>query len=225
MPKNEAIAAAVAEAKEERALVKTTESTNAALALPTSMDWKKWELPMTAALLAQIPMPSRDGDKYLSPQQAAIWAIVSYEQGLSPFTGETWFNPQNNKVNLTLQGKLTRARNLGMKLGAPTFERIPADATKPCIAYKCILPTSNGKVEYTATLAEWLMPTNPNWKNRPEHMLQVRAYEKAVSFAAGVGASEDPGDRDIEDTNRQPLPTIEATPVEIIHAEVPDDAA
>jgi hypothetical protein len=204
--KAEALTQDVSGVKEER-IVKRDKAE--ALAMPESLDWKKWSLPMTASILTKIPMPGRDGDVFLTQAQAAIWAIVSFEQGLSPFTGETWFNTKTHKVNLTLQGKLTRARQLGMNLGAPKFIRIPADEKEKLIAIKCVLPTSNGTVEYTATLSEWMMPSNPNWKNRSGHMLQVRAYEKAVSFAAGVGASEQPDDRDLGE--KPEVPKIETT--------------
>ena len=212
--KSEALTQQASEVKEERIAKRDTKE---ALAMPESLDWKKWSLPMTASILTKIPMPGRDGDVFLSQAQAAIWAIVSFEQGLSPFTGETWFNTKTHKVNLTLQGKLTRARQLGMNLGAPRFIRIPEDDKEKLIAIKCVLPTSNGTVEYTATLSEWMMPSNPNWKNRAGHMLQVRAYEKAVSFAAGVGASEQPDDRDLGE--KPEVPKIQVTEAEVVHTE------
>jgi len=212
--KAEALTQQVSEVKDERIAKRETKE---ALAMPESLDWKKWSLPMTASILTKIPMPGRDGDVFLTQAQAAIWAIVSFEQGLSPFTGETWFNTKTHKVNLTLQGKLTRARQLGMNLGAPKFIRIPADEEEKLIAIKCVLPTSNGTVEYTATLSEWMMPSNPNWKNRAGHMLQVRAYEKAVSFAAGVGASEQPDDKDLGE--KPEVPKIETAAGDITHPE------
>jgi hypothetical protein len=213
--KAEALTHQVSEVKDERIAKRETKE---ALAMPESLDWKKWSLPMTAAILTRIPMPGQDGDVFLTQAQATIWAIVSFEQGLSPFTGETWFNTKTHKVNLTLQGKLTRARQLGMNLGAPKFIRIPADEKEKLIAIKCVLPTSNGTVEYTATLSEWMMPSNPNWKNRSGHMLQVRSYEKAVSFAAGVGASEQPDDKDLGE--KPEIPKIETTAAPITHPEV-----
>lgn len=210
--KAETLAQDVSKVKEERIAKRDT---GQGLAMPESLDWKKWSLPMTAAILTKIPMPAKDGDVFLTQAQAAIWAIVSYEQGLSPFTGETWFNTKTHKVNLTLQGKLTRARQLGMNLGAPKFIRIPVDDKEKLIAIKCVLRTSNGTVEYTARVDEWKMPSNPNWQKREEHMCQVRAYEKAVSFAAGVGASEQPDDRDLGE--KPEIPKIETTAAEISH--------
>ena len=204
----------VAAAKETRLAVKESQ----AIVLPDAMDWRAWSLPVTASILSRIPLPATAGESlYLTPEQAAIWAIVSYEQKLSPFTGDTWFNPRNNRVNLTLQGKLTRARQLGMNLGAPKFIRIPEDPKQVVLGYRCELPTKNGTVSYTAMYAEWAMPSNPNWQSRKEHMLQIRAYEKAVSFAAGVGVSEQPGDLDLTETDD--VPEVTVTPVEFVPME------
>lgn len=214
--KNAALETALAAAKSGREEQKTA----AQFELPDMMDWKQWRLPVTAALLARIPQKGgRDGDYFLTREEAAVWAIVSYEMNLSPFTGDTYFMRGSNRVNVTLQGKLKRARQEGFNLGAPKFERLPADITKPCVGYKCILPVSNGKqsgqVEYAAMLTEWMMPSNPNWKTRTEHMLQVRAFEKAVSFASGVGVSENPDERDIETAATEAI-DIPATAVEYI---------
>jgi hypothetical protein len=35
-------------------------------------------------------------------------------------------------------------------------------------------------VEYTAYLSEWTIPSNPNWKTRPRHMLEIRATKMAA---------------------------------------------
>ena len=110
----------------ERAKAKTGAIAKAAeIALPESLDWKKWSLPVTAELLRRVPQA--DGS-FLTSEQAAIWAIECYDLGVSPFRGDTWYNPKANRVNLTLQGKLKVARANGLNLGAPKFERLPADA-------------------------------------------------------------------------------------------------
>ncbi len=40
---------------------------------------------------------------------------------------------------------------------------------------------------YTALLDEWLVPTNPNWKQRPGHMLQLRAFTHAARYFSAIG--------------------------------------
>lgn len=43
--------------------------------------------------------------------------------------------------------------------------------------------------EYTAWLSEWIMVRNSNWLERTDHMLQTRAYDKAMENVTGVGIS------------------------------------
>lgn len=201
----------------ERARASAQESTKSItqksdFVIPDSLDWTAWGLPMTAALLRRIPQRGgRDGDYFLSAEQAVIWAVTSFKLGLDPFLGDTYLVPASNRVNITLQGKLKKARMDGLNLGAPIFQRIPEDPEKPVLGYRCSIPIGQTAqmVEYVAMKKEWEMPGNPNWKNRCEHMLQIRAYEKAVSFAAGIGASENPDDRDLEVTKPDiPTPVV-----------------
>lgn len=181
-----------------------------------SFDWKAVPPPMLAQMLVQIPFKGGAGepDYFLAPWQAMVFAMRCFELGLSPFSNEVWFNPKNNKTNVTFEGKLKLARKQGLNLGPPKFERIPADVAKPLVAYKCTIASPTGDCQYTATLKEWMVPTSPVWKAKPDHMLQLRAAEKCLSFASGIGTSELPGEGDL---GREPLslntelPAIEST--------------
>jgi hypothetical protein len=179
-----------------------------------SLDWKNLPPPMLASMLVQIPFKGSgtDPDYFLAPVQAMIFAMRCYELGLSPFSNEVWFNPKSNKINVTFEGKLKLARMAGMKLSPPRFERIPAKG--PLEAYRCEMDSPTGKCEYTAYLKDWQVSSSPVWKAKPEHMLQLRAAEKCLSFATGSGASELPDDRDLE-TGKEVatvLPEIEVRP-------------
>ena len=166
----------------------------------TSLDWKQIPPPMLAQILVSIPFKgsSDQPDYYLTPVQGMIFALRCFELGLSPFSNEVWFNPKNNKVNVTFEGKLKLARMNGMRLSPPLFERLPADATKPLVAYKCTIQAPHGKCEYTATLKEWAVAKSPVWREKPDHMLQLRAAEKCLSFATGSGSSELMGEQDLQ---------------------------
>jgi hypothetical protein len=180
----------------------------------SSFDWKAVPPPMLAQMLVQMPFKGAAGepDYFLAPWQAMVFAMRCFELGLSPFSNEVWFNPKNNKTNVTFEGKLKLARKQGLNLGPPRFERIPADATKPLVAYRCRIHSPNGDCEYTATLKEWQVTTSPVWKAKPDHMLQLRAAEKCLSFASGIGASELPGEGDLgKEPERSELPTIDST--------------
>jgi hypothetical protein len=183
----------------------------------SSLDWKNIPPPILAQLLTNMPFKGQSGepDFYLEPWQAMVFAIRCFELELSPFSNEVWFNPKNNKVNQTFEGKLKRARMMGMNLSPPTFRRIPEDATKALVAYECTIKTPQGPCTYTATLKEWRMPNSPVWRDRTDHMLQLRAAEKCLSFATGSGASELMGEQDLQVGSEAkafvPAPEVEST--------------
>lgn len=166
----------------------------------STFDWKAVPPPVLASVLVQIPFRGKDADYYLAPWQAAIWSMRCYELGLSPFSNETWFNPKNNKVNLTLEGKLSLARKNGWKIGAPQFVEERSDKNV-LISVTCKLPVyvegEKQFVEYKANMAEWAVGSSPVWREKGEHMLRLRSYEKALSWVTGIGASELPDEPDI----------------------------
>jgi hypothetical protein len=167
----------------------------------SNFDWKSVPPPMLAQMLVNIPFKGGVGepDYFLAPWQAMIFAMRCFELGLSPFSNEVWFNPKNNKTNITFEGKLKLARLQGLNLSPPHLERIPADSTKPLQAYKCTIRTPSGNCEYTATLKDWNQPRSPVWREKPDHMLQLRAAEKCLSFASGIGSSELMGEPDLQE--------------------------
>ncbi len=180
----------------------------------SSFDWKAVPPPMLAQMLVQMPFKGGTGepDYFLAPWQAMVFAMRCFELGLSPFSNEVWFNPKNNKTNVTFEGKLKLARKQGLNLGPPQFERIPEDVTKPLVAYKCTINSPTGPCQYIAYLKDWQVPTSPVWKAKPDHMLQLRAAEKCLSFASGIGSSELPGEADLgQAPDKVELPTIEST--------------
>lgn len=176
-----------------------------------SLDWRNLKPHQTALLLMQKPMvASGGGQMFLSFRQAILFATRCFELGVSPFSTEVWFDPNRASVNLTLEGKRQVARNKGIDLGPPAFEELSrewkdvarvTDAGKDAqklgftkdVGIKCKMrvgdPTIAEHVEYIAWLNEWFVPKSPVWVNKPLHMLQTRACEKAISLALGTGAS------------------------------------
>ena len=213
-------------------IVKSQQRTSAAdqqlakMAAIDKLDWKALPPPLLAQILSQIPYKGGQGepDYYLTPIQALIFAMRAFELGLSPFSNEIWFNPKNNKANVSFEGKLKLARDKGMNFGPPHFARVEREASAALLkglpqigpagkepGIKCTITVQMGstteKAEYTAWLSEWYMARSPVWKEKPEHMLQLRAAEKCISFASGVGSSEMPGEPDIAPID-QPSPEI-----------------
>lgn len=185
-----------------------------------SLDWRNMKPHHMALLLMQKPFQvSGGGTMFLNFRQAIFFATRCYELQVSPFSNEVWFDPARFSVNLTLEGKRQVARNKGIDLGPPKFEELSRDwkdvskvtqagdearkagFTKD-VGCKCTLrvgdPRHGETVDYTAWINEWYVSRSPMWQNKPQHMLQVRAQEKAISMAMGTGASAYPDERDVE---------------------------
>jgi len=185
-----------------------------------SLDWKKIKPHIMAQILTKIPYRGKRDDPpyYLSPIQALIFAIEAYRMNLSPLSDQCFFNKDAHKVNATLSGKKAMARDMGMNFGPPKFERVekpfaPGKTVagyKTDVGYKCSMQIKgyDDRAEYTAYLSEWYVSTSPVWREKPEHMLQTRAQEKAISSASGVGASEMPSVHDIEPILSGPPETL-----------------
>ena len=185
-----------------------------------TLDWKHLKPNQTALLLMQRPMSvSGGGIMYLNFKQALLFAVRCYELGLSPFSDSVWFDSNKSTVNLTLSGKRELARLKGIDLGPPKFEALTrewnelpkmteaAEEAKKLgftkdVGYKCTIrvgdPRNAETADYTAWLSEWFVSRSPVWKAKPEHMLQVRATEKAISLAMGTGASSMPDEKELE---------------------------
>lgn len=186
----------------------------------STLDWRDLKPNETALLLMQRPMSvSGGGVMYLNFKQALLFAVRCYELGLSPFSDGVWFDPNKSSVNLTLAGKRELARIKGIDLGPPKFEfkerawnevskmTEAAEEAKKAgfikdVGYTCKIrvgdPRNAETADYTAWLSEWYVSRSPMWKSKPEHMLQIRAQEKAISLAMGTGASSIPDEKELE---------------------------
>ena len=184
-----------------------------------TLNWRDLKPNQTALLLMQRPMAvSGGGSMYLSFKQALYFAVRAYELGVSPFSSGIWFDPNRFAVNLTLEGKKEVARNKGIDLGPPKFEMLTrewkdvpkvteageeakkAGFTKD-VGYKCSIRVGDVKnqeyVDYTAWMNEWYVGRSPLWKQKAEHMLQIRAHDKAISMAMGTGISSFPDEKEL----------------------------
>lgn len=202
------------------ALVKDSEKgVYAAMSGMDTLNWKDLKPNQTALLLMQKPMAvSGGGTTTLTFKQALLLAVRCYELGLSPFSTGVWFDPNKGTVNLTLEGKRELARLKGIDLGPPKFEEVfrewkdvrKSNTADECqragfpkdTGYKCSIRVGNPEykecVEYIAWLSEWYVSRSPVWKEKPHHMLQTRATEKAISLAMGTGASSLPDEKELD---------------------------
>jgi len=126
---------------------------------------------------------------------------AKYEYKISPDEGHVYITPAG-KIGTSLEGLKIKAEHRGMKMGIPRFTEVerPNEFTveikgqKQTIkldkGVKCELEINGQPCDYTAWLSEWFMGSNPNWVNRTNHMLRVRAESNCIKFATGVGVSE-----------------------------------
>jgi len=191
-----------------------------AMSTMDSLNWKDLKPNQMALLLTQKPYPvSGGGTTYLNFKQALIFAVRCYELGLSPFSDNVWYDANRGAVNLTLSGKRELARIRNIDLGPPSFEEISRawtevakvttsgeDAKKAGftkdVGVKCSIrvgdPKHNERVNYTAWLNDWFVGRSPVWKEKPNHMLTIRANEKALTLILGTGASAMPDEKELE---------------------------
>jgi hypothetical protein len=209
--------AALVEAKEETSVVLVQQQTDRQLAqIPQwaldlrDFDWKKLQPHQTALMLMQRTY-TRYGDAgketyRLSFDQALIFAVRCFELGLSPFSGEVWFNPDTQQTATTVEGRRKLARLQGINLGPPKFTRLERDWPQQIpnlarwpkdIGYECQMKAAgwDEPASYTAWLSEWYVGKGrgtSQWDKRPENTLQTRAMGQCLTFASGIGISEMP---------------------------------
>ena len=185
-----------------------------------TLDWSKLKPHHAALLLMQKPfVVSGGGVTNLTFKQAILFATRCYELGLSPFSDNVWFDVGRSAVNITMSGKRELARLRGIDLGPPSFEEVyrewdtvsritPAgeeakkQGFKRDVGVTCSMrvgdPKNNEKVIYTAWINDWFQPKSPVWKDKPGHMLTIRANEKALTLVLGTGASAMPDEKELD---------------------------
>lgn len=174
-----------------------------------NFDWKNIPPHQMAMVLTKKPYrgKAQEPDYYLTVPQALVFAMRCFELGLSPLSSEVWFDRDRWSTNVTLEGKIRLARERGIT-GAPTFKeekrpwkvgaiKISGYTDEPGIT--ATIKAGDSDCSYTVWLSEWYVGTSPVWKAKPEHMMRVRAYDKVLAFAAGVGVSDMPSENEIGD--------------------------
>ena len=190
-----------------------------ALSSMQTLDWKNIPPPQMALLLMAKPYTSGGGIMYLNFRQALLFAVRCFELELSPFSDSVWYDVTRGAVNLTMSGKRELARLRNIEMGPPMFEEVSRDwndvakistagedakkagFTKD-VGCKCTIrvgpPANKEVVTYVAWVNDWFQSRSLVWKEKPAHMLSVRANEKALTLILGAGASQMPDEKELE---------------------------
>ena len=169
----------------------------------SDLDWKKLPPPITAMLLTKRPFPPAAKalpDRYMTPHQAIFVALWLYRHGFDLSGHQWWYNFETNSPEMTVEGKLDKARREGWKLGAPRLGRTPVDRKQPLEGYECALPVKiEGEWQEFRYYADIRLfgvnydgnPKKGLWSNPAgaEHMLGVRAFDGCLK-QIGYGFSE-----------------------------------
>ena len=190
-----------------------------AMASMQSLDWKHIPPPQMALLLMAKPYTSGGGTMFLNFRQALLFAVRCFELQLSPFSDNVWYDVTRGAVNLTMSGKRELARLRNIEMGPPLLEEVTREwDTVPKISTageeakkagfardlgcKCTIrvgpPANKETVSYVAWVNDWFQSRSPVWKEKPSHMLAIRANEKALTLILGAGASQLPDEKEVE---------------------------
>jgi hypothetical protein len=116
-------------------------------------------------------------------EQLAAYCVVANDLGINPLiTGMLYAYPTTGGGIVPMVGPDAVFKMLGAH---PDYEGLTTeeheDTAGNVVAVTAYLHRK-GKLPaiYKARLSEWFMPSNPNWKARPVHMLRLRAIKHAA---------------------------------------------
>lgn len=162
--------------------------------VPNSITSEQASVMLRAAILKKTTWKSADFPTILHA------VMYSDRMGLDIMAGDV-YTAQGGRLSTTAGAKIRHAMASGRIEG---YEVVMSDATggvpdAPNVKNMKATVTLYVKgwtkpVVYETTLAEWYMPSNPNWKSRPAYMLRRNALSKAMEEVApmGVEAEEAP---------------------------------
>jgi hypothetical protein len=136
-----------------------------------------------------------------------ILAAVMYSDrmGLDIMAGDVYMTP-DGRMSTTAGAKIRHAMSTNrikgydveIVPGAPitlkyTTKKGEESWTGPNLSAKVTIFVKGWSkpVTYQATLEEWFMGTNPNWRTRPAYMLRKNALSKAMEEVAPLGVEGD----------------------------------
>ena len=192
-------------------------------------DFKKMTPVQLAILVRQREFPPEQFGgvgRHLSWGNSFLVGTWLFMHGFHPSTHEWWYNWETNTPEMSVEGKLSKARREGWKLGAPRYKRHPEDETKQLTAWECWQPVFieggwqdfwyKADVRLFAFKKDGKTYKSGHWSTEAgrEHMLRVRALDGCLK-QVGYGFSEP---LEIPDDVRVATPA--APQIEVVSAKV-----
>lgn len=171
--------------------------------LASNTEWKTWPLMMKAAIL------KKNTFKQQSIAEIVFTILYAERLGLDVIAGDVY--SVDGRINTTNGAKIKYAMSSGKIEGVEcVIEPILEHQDKGGVYAKFKRTIRNSEIEmedlratvtvkvrgwekpyiYTAKLSEWFQGTNPNWVNRPEHMLRLNSTSHALNFICPMGSAE-----------------------------------
>lgn len=164
-----------------------------AIAAPKSPDFNSWSLMQMAVMLKKGPWQARS-------LQEIIYAIAyAHNLGLDIMQGDV-YPTGDGRINTSNKAKIKQALATGMIEGIQvdikdTAQAITLDGCPQKTDLECTVTVhvKGWKVPIvrTSRLSRWYNKANPNWKGRPEHMLELNTVAHALEYVHPTATESD----------------------------------
>jgi hypothetical protein len=183
------------------------------LAKVVNQQWDSPDNQPLAMAFLLTHMPLAKGATMSLPEALAFY-LTAIAEGANPFTGEL-YRTGAWRFATNVQAKINKLRKMGIDVGVPKFTKKEREwpkidgKPKKLIRYVnnqavsfdmekepgvvCEITIGKSPVEQEVWLIGEYMPNNQNWYDRMDHMLQVRALGRCVTFGGGEGVSDQVG--------------------------------
>lgn len=188
--------------------------------------------PLTQDLATQYRVTPRELIKTIKAQcfpggaasdaQLVMFLTVCRERKLNPFMKEVYAFMQGGKmqIGVEIDGWIRKANEHPMYDGC-SFDDTYVNDKLFSVTCKIFRKDRKHAGEYTALFSEWNVPSSQPWKDKPRHMLGVKAFNQCARFTLGLTGISDEEAREFAAVNGAASAQVAE---EVEEAEVVDEA-